>query len=83
MVTAIHHSVCFQSVTNDATFTMLARWCQCLNGAFKAVKKMRLAVFHNLKTFVVLIAAGFTSSHAKDPNSFTREICRNGVELRG
>jgi len=47
MVAAIKDIRCLQPMSNDAAVTMLADWCQSLNGAFEAVKKMRLLIFDN------------------------------------
>jgi len=47
MVAAIKDIRCLQPMSNDAAVTMLADWCQRLNSAFEAVKKMRLLIFDN------------------------------------
>jgi len=63
MVTAKKHLPCLQSVSNDAAIAMLADWCQCLNCAFKAVKKVRLSIFDDFEALIILVTTGLTCLH--------------------
>jgi hypothetical protein len=52
-----------EAMPDDADSAMIAGWRERMNGAFEAIKGMRLAVHRVLRGFVVVIAAGFTCSH--------------------
>ena len=52
-----------EAMPHDADSAMIAGWCERMNGAFEAIKGMRLAAHRDLKGFVVVVAAGFTCSH--------------------
>ncbi len=52
-----------KAMPDDADSAMIASWCERMNGAFEAIKGMRLAAHRDLKRLVVVIAAGFTCSH--------------------
>jgi hypothetical protein len=53
-----------QAVSQDAGTAMMAGRRECMDRAFEAVERMRFAVHHDLKRFVVVVAASFASSHA-------------------
>ncbi len=55
------------AVADNAAATMIARRRQGMNGAFKAIEGVRLAVHHHLKTLVILIAANVAYSHRFSP----------------
>jgi len=50
-------------VSYDAAMAMLAGRCQRLNGAFEAVKKVRLSIFNNFEALVVLVSTSLTCLH--------------------
>ena len=42
---------------------MIAGRRECVNGAFEAVERVRLAAHRDLKRLVVVVAAGFALTH--------------------
>jgi hypothetical protein len=63
MGAAIHRAVCLDAVTDDAAATVCARRGQRLDGAFKAIERVRVTSLGDLKGFIVLVAAGFAPCH--------------------
>ena len=63
MLATVKCAALLQAMPDDADSAMIAGWCERMNGAFEAVKGMRLAAHRHLKCLVVVIAAGFTCSH--------------------
>jgi hypothetical protein len=63
MGAAIHRAVCLDAVTDDAAATVCARRGKRLDGAFKAIERMRVTSLGDLKGFIVFIAAGFAPCH--------------------
>jgi len=45
---------------------MLADWCQRLNCAFEAVKKVRLSIFDDFEALVILVATSLACFHTLD-----------------
>ena len=70
MVTTKHPGTAFQAVANDAHAALRASWGQCLNRAFEAVKRIAIAVSHDLKRFVVVISAGVALGHGSFLNQW-------------
>jgi len=62
----------FYSVANDLATTAGTFRRHRLNGAFKAVKDVRLPARGNLEGFIVLVAASFTTCHGE--SSFNQEF---------
>jgi hypothetical protein len=62
----------FYSVANDLATTAGTFRRHRLNGAFKAVKDVRLPARGNLEGFIVLVAASFTTCHCE--SSFNQEF---------
>src|SRR5215204_1465499 len=58
-----HFVILFNAMPDDVNAAMRAGRRQCVDGAFKAVEGMRRAVHGDLKGFVVVVSAGFASSH--------------------
>jgi hypothetical protein len=63
MGAAIYRVVCFDTMADDAAATVFARRGKRLDGAFKAIERMRGTSLGDLKGFVVLVAAGFAPCH--------------------
>jgi hypothetical protein len=63
MGAAIYRAVYFDTMAEDAAATVFARRGKRLNGAFKAIERMRGTTLRDLKGFIVLVAAGFTLCH--------------------
>lgn len=63
MVAAIIGAILFQTVSDDPRSTMLARRRQGMNCALETIERVRFAFHHNLKSLVVVIAAGFACRH--------------------
>jgi len=53
-------------MSNDAALTMLTDWCQRLNRAFEAIKKVRLFILDDFEALVIFIATSFTGFHIWD-----------------
>jgi len=66
MVTAEEKVSSLEPVSNDTTVTILADWCQSLNGAFKTVKKVRLSILQDFEALVVSVTASLTCFHTLD-----------------
>jgi hypothetical protein len=80
MLATIKCAPLLQAVSDDANSAMIAGWCERMNGAFEAIKSMRLAAHGDLKRFVVVVAAGFTCSHDGPPfadmSQMYIEVCK-------
>ena len=65
---------------DDANSAMIAGWCERMDGAFEAIKGMRLAAHRDLKRLVVVVAAGFTRSHMSSSADMSQmhyiEVCK-------
>src|SRR5437660_6388254 len=57
----------FDPVPEDPAAAMIARRRQRLDGAFEAVKRMRLAVHDDVERLVVVVPAGFALWHGSAP----------------
>jgi hypothetical protein len=61
---ATKESTCFlQAMSDDPDSAMTTGWCEHVDGAFETIEGMRVSVHGDLKSLVVLIAAGFTGCH--------------------
>jgi hypothetical protein len=60
MLAAVEIPVLFRAMADDGTAAMGTRGGEGLNGAFEAVERVAFSIQHNLKCFLVLVAAGFT-----------------------
>jgi len=58
---AIEDAICFHAVTNDPAATMGAGRRERMDGTFETVEDMRFPLDVDLKTFIVYVAAYFTS----------------------
>jgi hypothetical protein len=80
MLATIKCAPLLQAVSDDANSAMIAGRCERMNGAFEAIKSMRLAAHGDLKRLVVVVAAGFTCSHDGPPfadmSQIYIEVCR-------
>jgi hypothetical protein len=63
MGAAIDRAVCFHTVTENAAATVFACRGKRLDGAFKAIERVRVTSLKDLKGFIVLITTGFTLGH--------------------
>jgi hypothetical protein len=63
MRAAEHGALLFDAMPEDVGSTVRACGGNAVNGAFEAVEGMRYAIHHHLKCLVVIVSAGFTSSH--------------------
>ena len=63
MGATVHGSICFDTVADDTAATVFARRGQRLNGAFKAIERVRLTSLRDLKGFIILIVTGFAPCH--------------------
>jgi hypothetical protein len=63
MGAAIDRAVCLDAVADDAAATVCARRGKRLDGAFKAIERVRVTSLGDLKGFIVFIAAGFAPCH--------------------
>ena len=50
-------------MADDADAAVIAGRRERVDGAFEAVKRMRLAILHDLKRLVVVVAASFALGH--------------------
>jgi hypothetical protein len=58
---AIEDTLCLHAVTNNPTAAVRAGWRQGLDGTLEAIEDMRLAAHPHFKTFIIHVAAYFTS----------------------
>ena len=63
MNTAEDFAVGFHSVPNDSTIAMRAHWCQRVDCALEAIKRVMLAGYNHFKRLVIFIFANFACSH--------------------
>ena len=63
----IESTLLLQAMPDDLRSAVAACRSQRLNGALKAVKRVRLSIHHYLKGFVVIIAACFANRHGHAP----------------
>lgn len=61
--TAVHRAASFHSMPYDTAAAVFTLGSQRLNGTFKAVKGVSVAVHVNIKRFVIIVATGFTFHH--------------------
>ncbi|HET9908312.1 MAG TPA: hypothetical protein VFQ23_16815 [Anaerolineales bacterium] len=62
--TTIENSIGLHAMPDDPTGTVGTGRSQCVDGAFKAVEYMRFTAHAHFKTFIVRVAAYFTSQIA-------------------
>jgi len=63
-VTAAEHpTAALQAMAYDAHPAMRTYWCNCMDRAFEAVKRVALATGHELEGFVVIITASVAFRH--------------------
>lgn len=67
MGAAVHDVVCLDAVADDAAAAVRTRRGERLDGAFKAVERVRFPSHGDFKGFIVIIAAGFTPCHSSSP----------------
>jgi hypothetical protein len=67
---ATKESTCLlQTMSDDPDSAMTTGWCEHVDGAFETIEGMRVSVHRDLKSLVILIAAGFTGCHGWFPFS--------------
>ena len=57
----------FDAVTDDPATAVITRRRQFVNGAFKAIERVRCTGHRNFKRLVILIPANFTRAHRLKP----------------
>jgi hypothetical protein len=59
--TTIKDTLSLHAVTDDPAAAMGTGWCQGMDGAFKTIEDMRLAIDPHFKALIVHVPAYFTS----------------------
>ena len=74
MGAAVQHAARFHTMPDNLAPAVLAHRRERMDGAFKAIKEMRLAVAHHFDGFVVIVPAHFSFRHnASWPRTYERQ----------
>ena len=71
-------SFTLHAVTENAAAAVITRRRRRMNGAFKAIERVRCTGHGNFKRFVILISANFTRTHRLKPPIFDPHPCCHG-----
>ena len=78
-----HAGLALDAVTDNPATAVIARRRQFVNGAFKAIERVRCTGDRDFKRFVILISANFTRTHRlKPPDFYQHPGCHRKNVLR-